>query len=98
MPEEELKQKEKPGEEKEKKKEEEKKKKKKERRGKKPHKNKPSSKRWKKYKVEGGKITREKTCPRCGLGIFLMKAKDRLYCGKCHYTSFDKEEVAKAHN
>ena len=63
-------------------------KKKKERHGKKPHKNKPSSKRWTKYKVDGDKIIREKTCPRCGPGIFLMKAKDRLHCGKCHLTEF----------
>jgi len=74
----------------------EEKKKKKERRGKKPHKNKPTSQRWKKYKISGDKIEREKTCPRCGLGIFLMKAENRLYCGKCHYTSFDKEEIARA--
>ena len=71
-------------------------KKKKERRGKKPHKNQPSSKRWKMYKVSDGKLAREKFCPRCGPGIFLMKADNRLYCGKCHYTSFDKEEIEKA--
>jgi small subunit ribosomal protein S27Ae len=63
-------------------------KKKKERKGKKKHTNKPSSKRWKMYKVSGNKIEKEKSCPRCGPGIFLMKAKDRLYCGKCHYTEF----------
>ena len=71
--------------------EEEKKKKKKERRGKKPHKNKKPSQRWKKYKIEEDKIIREKTCPRCGSGIFLMKAKNRLYCGKCHLTEFVSE-------
>lgn len=63
-------------------------KKKKERKGKKPHKNKPTSKKYSKYKIEGGKIVREKTCPRCGLGVFLAKTKDRLYCGRCHYTEF----------
>jgi len=80
----------------EEKKPEEKKAKKKEKRGKKPHKNKPSSQRWKKYKIEGDKVVREKTCPRCGPGIFLMKGKNRLYCGKCHYTSFDKEEIGES--
>jgi len=65
--------------------------KKKERKGKKKHINKPSSKRWKMYKVLGEKIVREKYCPRCGPGIFLMKAKDRAYCGKCHYTEFSTE-------
>ena len=83
MPEEEVR--EKTPEEKEK---EEKEKKKKERGGKKPHKNKPTSQRWKKYQIKGDKIIREKTCPRCGPGIFLMKAKNRLYCGKCHLTEF----------
>lgn len=71
-------------------------KKKKERIGKKPHKNKPASKRYLKYKIESGKLVKEKSCPRCGVGIFLMKAKNRLYCGKCHYTSFDKEEIERA--
>ena len=56
--------------------------------GKKKHKNKPTSKKYAKYKIEDGKITRQKYCPRCGPGIFLMIAKDRSYCGKCHYTEF----------
>ena len=56
--------------------------------GKKPHKNKPTSKKWEKYKIEGDKIVREKICPRCGPGIFLAKNKDRLFCGRCKYTEF----------
>jgi ubiquitin-small subunit ribosomal protein S27Ae len=57
--------------------------------GKKPHKNKPTSKKYTKYKIEGDKIvSREKTCPRCGPGVFLMKADNRSYCGRCHYTEF----------
>lgn len=63
-------------------------KKKKEKQGKKKHVNKPTSKKYKFYKIEGGKIVRERNCPRCGAGVFLMKAKDRLYCGKCHLTEF----------
>lgn len=63
--------------------------------GKKKHKNHKTSKKYKMYKIEGDKVTRERFCPRCGPGIFLMKAKDRFYCGKCHYTSFDKEEFKK---
>ena len=39
--------------------------------GKKPHKNKPTSKKYTKYKIEGDKIIRERSCPRCGPGIFL---------------------------
>ena len=64
--------------------------------GKKPHKNKKTSKKYTKYKIEGDKITRERFCPRCGPGVFLMKAKDRFYCGKCHYSEFEgkaKEEL-----
>jgi small subunit ribosomal protein S27Ae len=54
-------------------------------------KNKPTSKRYKFYKLQGESVVREgKTCPRCGPGIFLMKANNRLYCGKCHFTSFEK--------
>jgi len=61
--------------------------------GKKKHKNKPTSKKYAQYKIEGNKITKNRCCPRCGPGVFLMKAISRLYCGKCHYTSFDKEEI-----
>ena len=64
--------------------------KKKEKHGKKKHVNKPTSQKWKKYRIEGDKVIREKTCPRCGQGIFLMKTPNRLYCGKCHYTEFTK--------
>lgn len=56
--------------------------------GKKTKKNKPTSKKYKMFKFEGDKVIRERSCPRCGGGVFLMKAKDRLYCGRCHYTEF----------
>jgi small subunit ribosomal protein S27Ae len=61
--------------------------------GKKPHKNNPTSKKYTKYKIEGDKITHEKFCPRCGPGIFLMNSKGRLYCGKCHYSEFESKKV-----
>ncbi len=60
----------------------------KEAQGKKPHKNKPTSKKYSKYKIDGDTIKRERSCPRCGGGVFLMKANNRVYCGKCHYTEF----------
>ncbi len=63
--------------------------------GKKPHKNKPTSKKYTKYKIEGDKITRERSCPRCGPGIFVTNSLGRVYCGRCHYTSFDKNEIKK---
>tara|TARA_Y100000034_G_scaffold35372_2_gene43372 strand:- start:1411 stop:1614 length:204 start_codon:yes stop_codon:yes gene_type:complete len=59
--------------------------------GKRPHKNKPTSKKYKQFKIESGKITRGKNCPRCGPGVFLMNSNKRQYCGKCHYTSFDSK-------
>lgn len=59
--------------------------------GKKPHKNKPISSKYKFYKVDGDKILKvKKNCPRCGPGTFLADHKTRLFCGKCHYTEFLK--------
>jgi len=66
--------------------------------GKKPHKNKPTSKKYTKYTIEGDTVKRERNCPRCGPGVFLMIAQGRVYCGKCHYAEFDskaKKEEAK---
>lgn len=56
--------------------------------GKKPHKNKPTSVKYKHYDSSGKKTS--KSCPRCGPGIFLANRKDRLHCGKCNYTEFIK--------
>ncbi len=62
--------------------------------GKKKHTNKPTSVKYKKYTVEGDKIVKKaRSCPRCGPGIFLSVGKGRAYCGKCHFTEFDKKEV-----
>lgn len=61
------------------------------RKGKKPHKNKPTSKKYTHYKVSGDKVVRDKYCPRCGMGTFLAVAKDRVFCGKCKYTEFTKK-------
>ena len=60
--------------------------------GKKKHVNKPTSKKYSKYKIEGDKIiSKAKSCPRCGPGIFLAEGKGRLYCGRCHFTEFLKK-------
>ncbi len=56
--------------------------------GKKAHKNKPTGKKYTKYKIEGSKIIRAQHCPRCGPGVFLADSQGRKYCGKCHYTEF----------
>ncbi len=61
---------------------------KKEKQGKKEHKNKPTSKKYTKYTIEGNSVKRARSCPRCGAGVFLMVTKDRVYCGKCHYSEF----------
>ncbi len=58
---------------------------------KKKPKNKRPSKKWTKYKLSGNKIEKSKTCPKCGPGIFLAIHKDRIYCGSCHYTEFNKK-------
>ncbi|PIN92896.1 30S ribosomal protein S27ae [Candidatus Pacearchaeota archaeon CG10_big_fil_rev_8_21_14_0_10_35_13] len=63
--------------------------------GKKPHKNKPTSKKYKMFKIEGEKITRQRNCPRCGPGVFLAKREGRVHCGKCSYTEFIKTETKK---
>ena len=63
--------------------------------GKKPHKNKATSKKYTKYKIDGDKIVRERNCPRCGPGIFLMKSQGRFYCGKCHYSEFEGKPQEK---
>lgn len=61
--------------------------------GKKTVKNKKPSKSYEKYKVEGDKVVRAKSCPKCGTGYFLAEHKDRLYCGKCHYVEFKGKET-----
>ncbi len=57
---------------------------------KKKAKNKATSKKYSKYKIEGDKVKRtERFCPRCGPGVFLMNSQGRYYCGKCHYAEFN---------
>ncbi len=56
--------------------------------GKKAHKNKPTSKKYKHYIISGSSLKKSKACVKCGVGIFLAQHKDRLTCGKCHYTEF----------
>lgn len=56
--------------------------------GKKPHKNKPTSVKYKHFSISGENVKRGKTCMKCGAGTFMAVHKDRLTCGKCHYTEF----------
>jgi len=47
------------------------------------------SRLWKRYGVEGGKVTRKLlSCPRCGTGFMMADHGDRYTCGNCKYTQF----------
>lgn len=59
--------------------------------GKKPHKNKPTSKKYEMYQISGEHVKKNKECVKCGPGIFLAQHKDRFSCGKCSYTEFVKK-------
>jgi len=61
---------------------------KKDAKGKKPHKKHPNIKKGEKYKIEGDKVTRKKTCPKCGPGVFMADHEKRRHCGKCNFTEF----------
>lgn len=44
---------------------------------------------WNLYQVSGNKIERKnKSCPKCGSGVFMAKHANRLTCGNCRYTEF----------
>ncbi len=48
-----------------------------------------SRKLYKLYTISGDKIVcKNKTCPKCGPGMFLGQHQNRVYCGNCHYTEF----------
>ena len=69
------------------------KKKGKERKGKKEKKKKPASKVSNVYDASGGSLKRKnKSCPKCGEGFFMAQHADRLYCGGCGYTEFQKKK------
>ncbi len=59
-------------------------------------KKKKTSQRHKNYEVSGGSIKRKnKSCPKCGAGIFLANHKDREVCGKCGYVEMKSSEEKK---
>jgi small subunit ribosomal protein S27Ae len=48
---------------------------------------------WKKYNVQGNKVTRVgESCPRCGVGVFLANHGDRITCGKCGFSEIKSKE------
>ena len=41
------------------------------------------------YEKQGNKlVAKNKTCPKCGPGMFMAMHKDRVYCGFCKYVEF----------
>lgn len=56
-----------------------------------------SLKVWNYYEVKDGSVTRKRdNCSRCGPGTFLSEHKDRLYCGRCGFTQFEKKKMESA--
>ena len=50
------------------------------------------------YTIDGnGNVSRtRKSCPSCGVGVFMAKHFDRLYCGKCAVTfKLDPSQIEK---
>ena len=48
------------------------------------------------YDIKGGAVVRKnKSCPRCGAGTKLANHRGRFYCGRCHYTFFEKKEIGR---
>lgn len=44
---------------------------------------------------EGKAVKKNKSCPKCGKGVFLAQHKDRVHCGKCGYTEFTSKKAEK---
>ena len=45
------------------------------------------------FEIKDDKLVRTRRhCPKCGVGTFLAKHKDRESCGQCGYTEFAKSE------
>jgi small subunit ribosomal protein S27Ae len=39
------------------------------------------------YEITGSSVKKKnKTCPKCGPGVFMASHKDRWTCGKCRYS------------
>ncbi|MBI3050980.1 30S ribosomal protein S27ae [Candidatus Woesearchaeota archaeon] len=40
---------------------------------------------WKLYDSKAGLKRKNKTCPKCGQGVFLGEHNNRVSCGRCGY-------------
>jgi small subunit ribosomal protein S27Ae len=48
--------------------------------------------RWNLFQKSGDKLERKnRSCPKCGNGVFMAKHDNRSTCGNCHYTEFSKQ-------
>jgi len=46
------------------------------------------------YEAAGSELKRKnKTCPKCGKGVFMAKHSNRWTCGKCGYTEFESKKA-----
>lgn len=54
---------------------------------------KPAKKLHTLYNISGESIERKnRSCPKCGPGMFLGKHANRLVCGKCKYVEIVRKE------
>ena len=44
------------------------------------------------YDASGELKRKNKSCPKCGAGVFMAQHKDRVTCGKCGYTEFSSKK------
>lgn len=52
--------------------------------------------RYQKYEVKDNKVIRKnRSCPRCGDGIFLGEHENRFSCGACGYTEWKKSSAVE---
>ena len=50
---------------------------------------KKKSGKWNLYQKVGDKLERKnKSCPKCGAGVFMAKHSNRWTCGACKYVEF----------
>jgi small subunit ribosomal protein S27Ae len=44
------------------------------------------------FALKGERVERpNKTCPKCGDGVFMASHANRLHCGRCGYTEFARK-------